>query len=81
MSVPDLQIHKTQWAPGWWTISAPTTKGKVFWSCEGFEDLGWNLGSNSFSRKEVEVVLRDAPDGLLVEVEGQFIRKREVCLD
>ena len=78
MNTPDLQIHKTPWAPGWWTISALTGKGRIFWAREHFAEIGWNLGSGAFSQLEVDAVMRAAPAGLVVEVEGEGLRKREV---
>jgi len=74
---PDIVCSKTPWAPGWWSISAMTSRGRRWWKQEQFSEIGWNLGSGSFDQSEVEAVVRAIPDHLVIEVAG-VVRKTEI---
>ena len=67
---PDIICSKTPWAPGWWQISAGTSRGRRWWVEQGYANIGWNLGSGSFSEQEVDAVLKALPSELCIEVAG-----------
>ena len=72
---PDIVCSKTPWAPGWWTISAMTSRGRRWWKQEQFSEIGWNLGSGSFDQSEVDAVLKALPPDLCIEVDGVIAQR------
>ncbi len=67
----DIKCAPTPLAPGYWTISAESDRGRQWWSAEHFPDIGWNLGAGSFAFEEVRKVLLAMPAGMVASFMGR----------
>ena len=70
----DIICEPNPFAPGFWTISAGTDRGRQWWTDANFPDVGWTLGAGSFVFDEVKSTLLEMPSGMTAELNGrQFL--------
>lgn len=67
----DIICTPTPFAPGYWTISAGTDRGRQWWAEANFPDIGWNLGAGSFAFAEVKTTLLEMPSGMTADFNGR----------
>ena len=70
----DITCTPNPWAPGFWTISAESDRGRQWWSAENYPDIGWNLGAGSYMYEEVKKVLLAMPGGMVADLNGRQIQ-------
>lgn len=75
--IPDIICQPVFFAPGFWKISALTSRGFRWWDQEQFPEVGWELGAESFTAHEVEAVVRALPDEMVIDVNG-VVRRTEI---
>ena len=67
----DIKCAPTPFAPGYWTISAESDRGRQWWTAEHFPDIGWNLGAGSYVFEEVRKVLLAMPGEMVASFNGR----------